>query len=101
MSERETLTGVVLDERLTLSLNEVCDICGLEEDVVIEMVHEGVAEPLDPRAGRWRFSGVAVARLRTATRLQQDLHVNLPGAALALDLLEEISRLESWANRRR
>jgi chaperone modulatory protein CbpM len=101
VSERETLTGVVLDESLTLSLHEVCEICGLEEDIVIEMVHEGVAEPLDAQAGAWRFSGVAVARLRTARRLQRDLHVNLPGAALALDLLEEISRLESWASRRR
>jgi chaperone modulatory protein CbpM len=37
---------------------------------------------------------VAVTRLRTAHRLQRDLHINLAGAALALDLLEEIKTLK-------
>jgi chaperone modulatory protein CbpM len=85
---------VVLDERLTLTLNEVCEVCGVEESVVVEMVREGVAEPLDPGANHWVFTGVAVTRLRTAHRLQRDLHINLAGAALALDLLEEIRTLK-------
>ena len=75
MSEREIVTGVVLDERLTLTLTEVCEVCGLEESVVIEMVQEGVAEPLESSSDNWQFSGIAVARLRTAQRLQRDLHV--------------------------
>lgn len=89
------LTGVVLDEELTLTLREVCEVCGLDESVVVEMVREGVADPLEERSGHWVFSGVAVARLRTARRLQRDLDVNLPGAALALDLLEEIRALKT------
>ena len=93
MTEREALRGTVLDETLTLTLREVCEVCGVEEVRVVEMVREGIAEPLDPEAGSWTFSGVAVTRIRTAWRLQQDLHVNLAGAALALDLLEEIERL--------
>ncbi|MGD2168597.1 MAG: chaperone modulator CbpM [Gammaproteobacteria bacterium] len=93
MSERDVLHAIVLDESLTLTLSEVCEICGVEEVRVFEMVREGIAEPIDPEAGRWAFSGVAVARIRTAHRLQRDLHVNLAGAALALDLLEEIDRL--------
>ena len=90
MSEHRSLTGIVLDEALSLTLHEVCDICGIEEALVIEMVNEGVAEPIDPATTPWQFSGVAVTRLRTAYRLQRDLHINLAGAALALDLLEEI-----------
>jgi chaperone modulatory protein CbpM len=93
MTERETLRGTVLDETLTLTLREVCEVCRVEEVRVVEMVTEGIAEPLDAEAGSWTFSGVAVTRIRTAHRLQQDLHVNLAGAALALDLLEEIERL--------
>lgn len=95
MSERDTLTGVVLDERVTLTLREVCEVCGIDESIIVEMVKEGVAEPSRGSSGRWVFSGLAVARLRTAQRLQRDLHVNLAGAALALDLLEEIRALES------
>jgi chaperone modulatory protein CbpM len=93
MNQRDPLSGTVLDETLTLTLTEVCEICGFEQSLVIEMVHEGVADPVDPQAEQWEFSGVAVTRLRTAQRLRRDLHVNLAGAALALDLLEEIRTL--------
>ena len=99
MTQHYTVTGIVLDEELSLTLHEVCDICGIEESLVIEMVNEGVAEPLDASATLWEFSGIAVARLRTAHRLQRDLRINLAGAALALDLLEEIRKLESSRGR--
>ena len=99
MTGRKLETGVVLDETLTLTLSEVCEACGFEESIVVEMVQEGVAEPIEPAVGEWTFSGVAVTRLRTAWRLQRDLHVNLAGAALALDLLDEIRRLELLRDR--
>jgi chaperone modulatory protein CbpM len=44
-------------------------------------------------AAEWRFSGTALRRARTALRLQRDLEINLPGVALALELLEEIDKL--------
>jgi chaperone modulatory protein CbpM len=95
MSTRETITGIVLDDGVTLTLHEVCEVCDVDETVVVEMVQEGVAEPIEGPSGTWTFSGVAVARLRTARRLQRDLHVNLAGAALALELIEEIRALEA------
>jgi chaperone modulatory protein CbpM len=95
VSQHDIVNGIVLDERVTLTLREVCEVCGLEESLVVEMVGEGVALPLDESADQWVFSGLAVARLRTARRLQRDLHVNLAGAALALELLEEIRALKA------
>jgi len=88
----ETIRGAVLDERVQLTLREVCHICGAGEDTVIEMVREGVIEAT-PSGDEWTFSGIAVTRIQTALRLQRDLDVNLAGAALALDLLDEIERL--------
>jgi len=99
MNEHEIFSGVILDEHLTLTLHEVCEVCGIEESLVVEMVKEGIAVPLDEDQARWEFTGVAVARLRTAHRLQRDLHVNLAGAALAVDLLEEIASLRSVRGR--
>ena len=93
MSSREPLHGTVLDEQITLTIQEVCEVCGVEETIVIEMIEEGIAEPVDPRARALEFSGLAARRLLTAFRLQRDLHVNLAGAALALDLLDEIESL--------
>ncbi|MFM0472046.1 chaperone modulator CbpM [Paraburkholderia strydomiana] len=45
------------------------------------------------------FSGAALRRVRTARRLAQDLEINAPGIALALDLLDENNVLRARARR--
>lgn len=94
MTTSGLIKGTILDEEITLTLHEVCEVCGVQESAVIEMVKEGVAEPLDDSSATLEFSGVAVTRLMTAHRLQRDLHINLAGAALALELLDEITALK-------
>jgi len=94
MDERNSLRGVVLDKRITFSLHEICQACGVEQSLVIEMVEEGVIEPLGQRDD-WSFPGDALVRARRALHLVQDLGVNWPGAALALDLLERLEGLEA------
>ena len=42
---------------------------------------------------QWRFGLREIHRVQTAQRLIRDLQVNLAGAALALDLLEELEEL--------
>ncbi len=88
-----TVSGVVLDETTVLSLHEMCHACGVSAELVIEMVEEGVLDPEGSAPQEWRFRGQAVKRLQMALRLTRDLRVNLPGAALALDLLDEIDEL--------
>lgn len=82
----------LLDETVEFSLEDLCRICGVHERLVVEIVEEGVVEPRGA-VGEWRFTGVAVTRVQRVLRLQEEFAVNLPGAALALDLLEEIERL--------
>ena len=86
----------LLDETVEFSLEDVCRICGVHERFVVEIVEEGVVEPRGS-VGEWRFSGVAVTRVQRVLRLQEEFEVNLAGAALALDLLEEIERLRRGA----
>jgi chaperone modulatory protein CbpM len=99
VSPRKPVSGQVLDESLTLSLHELCEYCGVEESIVIEMVREGIVEPIDEGSTQWQFSGRSAVRIRVAHRLRRDLEVNLPGAALALDLLEEIETLKTRRRR--
>ena len=87
------ISAVLLDESVEFSLAELCAACSVSEQVVIEIVAEGIVEPLGRDRAQWRFSGVALARVHRVMRLQQDFGVNLAGAALALDLLEEVERL--------
>jgi chaperone modulatory protein CbpM len=88
----EPIDAGVLDETVEFSLEDLCRICGVREAVVVEIVQEGVVEPVEIGGG-WRFTGLAVARVQRVIRLQHEFEVNLPGAALALELLEEIERL--------
>lgn len=87
------LTGSVLDDDLILSLRELCHLCGVNAERVMDMVDEGVLEPQGSTIQEWRFGGTCVRRVQIALRLQQDLRVNLAGAALILDLLEELEEL--------
>jgi chaperone modulatory protein CbpM len=89
----EPISATPLDDSVEFSLAELCSVCSVEEELVIEIVAEGIVEPIGPSRAQWRFSGVALTRVQRVLRLQQDFGVNLPGAALALDLLEELERL--------
>ena len=95
MSKREAreLSGTLLDERSVFTLREICTACGVHAELVIDMVEEGVLEPRGADPTEWCFTGNAVTRAQIAIKLTRDLRVNWPGAALALDLLEEIERL--------
>lgn len=93
----------LLDERLRLTLRDMCRICGVHAEYLMDLVEEGIIVPQAPPRRRsrpaaraahgWHFDGIAVVRVQRAIRLQQDLGVNLPGVALALDLLEEMENL--------
>nr|MBF0683832.1 MerR family transcriptional regulator [Pseudomonas sp.] len=91
------LTGSVLGEHDIVTLAQVCRVCRVQEQTVVEMVAEGVVEPASGEQGQWRFDHQGVRRLHVAIRLQRDLGVNPAGAALALQLMEEIDRLRVLA----
>jgi chaperone modulatory protein CbpM len=90
---QNTLTGILLDERVELSLIELSWACSSSAESVVELVAEGVLEPTGQDQTQWRFSGPSLLTARAALRLQHDLSINLAGVALALDLLEEIETL--------
>ena len=93
------LSGDVLDEDVELTLGELCRTCQLPAERVYELVEEGIIEPLGREPAGWRFRWTSVRRVRCALRLEHDLGVNLAGAALALDLLEELNRLRARLRR--
>ncbi len=93
MLQEKILTGVVLDENFRITLVEVCRIFEVSAERVIELVDEGVIEAEGREPQQWRFDATAFERLRAALRLERDLGVNPAGAALVLDLLEELRRL--------
>ena len=84
------LNGLLLDEHTELSLNDLCRACSSSAEWIIELVDEGVLEPVVYQQTQWRFSADSLQKALTAMRLQRDLGINLAGIALALELLDEI-----------
>lgn len=95
---RRVLTGYVLDESVTLTLTELSWACRVREEQIVELVEEGIIEP-DSRREDWIFPSSELRRAGRAVRLQRDLEVNAAGAALVLDLLEEIEELRARLGR--
>jgi chaperone modulatory protein CbpM len=93
------LHGVLIDEEVEFSLDELSYACSSSTEWLIALVEVGVLDPVNyqeiPVETDWVFSAYSLKRARTAMRLQRDLGVNQAGIALALDLLEKIERLES------
>ena len=89
----DTYVCTFLDETMTWGIEEICSLCKVDTDLICEMINEGVLTPVGSTPETWRFNAMAVKRIQVTIRLQNDLRVNLPGAALALDLLEELDEL--------
>jgi len=84
----------VVEEDVALSLAELCRACDTESALVLQLVEHGVIEPQGAAPQAWVFAGASLQRTRVAVRLLRDLELNLPGAALAVELLDEIERLQ-------
>src|SRR4051794_31494246 len=76
---------------------ELCALLDAQARELIELVEHGVARPIAPdrEPAAWAFDQAALARGRRALRPQRDLGVTAAGAALALELLDEIARLRA------
>jgi hypothetical protein len=92
--DRVVVAARTLDETVVLHVDELCARLHVERHWIVELVELGA---LEPRAGRepatWGFLAAEVPRLRAITRLVEDLGVNLAGAALIVELVEERRRL--------
>ena len=76
-----------------LSFTEVCLQAGLAEDTVVEIIEQGIVEPIGASSGEWLFSPAILILTKKAVRLHRDLDVDWAGVALAIELLNEVEQL--------
>ena len=95
MTKLTFLQCQVVEEEVELSLVELCRACDAEADLVTQLVAQGVLEPRGAAPQAWVFVGASLQRTRLAVRLMRDLEINLPGAALAVDLMDRVRRLQA------
>lgn len=92
---KDILNGLLLDDACSLTLSDLSRACAVHAEWVVALVDEGILEPTGRDATCWRFSGPSLHRARTVRHLQQDLGINLAGAALVLEMLDEIEGLRA------
>ena len=94
MTDVTDLQVHLLDERDWIGATEVCRLCLIDMTAVVELVDLGIVSSRGPSPEQWVFPAASLPRLRVAGRLMRDLGVNVTGAALAVELLEDRSELE-------
>jgi chaperone modulatory protein CbpM len=93
MQERETLSGVLLDEA-ALNVDELARACDVEPDWVVRHVQAGVlgGEPA-VQVTSWRFRSGDLSRARRLLSIEREFDANEQLAALVIDLGDELRRL--------
>jgi chaperone modulatory protein CbpM len=85
------LTDFDLDEPLTSEA--VAELVGARNSLVARLVREGLLESVSSETGEPLLPTRSVLRLRQMQRLRRDLRVNFTGAAIIIDLVARIERL--------
>src|SRR5262249_67605 len=89
-----------LGEADWIAVTEVCRLYLVDMTTVVELVDLGVVVVSRGAVpDEWMISAASLPRLRIASRLMRDLGVNVTGAALAVELLEERGELERQIRR--
>ena len=77
-----------------MSLIVLCRIGGCCAEWSLELIDEGILEPVDEDHPGARFDSSSKTIIRRAPRLQADLRINLAGIAVTLPLVDENARLK-------
>ena len=77
---------------LLLTYEELAIAAGIRPTVLARLIRLGVVEPVHPESPE--FTADTLARVRRMLRLHAQLGVNFTGAAIILDLLDRLHRLE-------
>jgi MerR HTH family regulatory protein len=76
-----------------LSLGDLAVACGMRATRLERLIRLGLLEPEPDNSDR--FSSATAVRLRRMVRLRADLGVNYTGAAIIVDLMERLERLDA------
>lgn len=92
---KKQVAPTLIDDNDLLPFEEFCRLLSIDQALLVEMVEFGILEPYGESISSWQFSYVSLRRAKQAQRLAQDLHINLSGIALSLDLLDQLKHLRA------
>lgn len=90
--DRKSLQG---EEQFELSITEVSLSLSVDRAWIEEVIAEGIITPRFSKREETIVDHEAYQKIYTVLKLNRDLGINIQGAAMILDLLEEIDRLRN------
>jgi len=95
MKQKEPIyEGILQDATITYTITEIQTLCVVDKQMIEEMISHGILEPIQGETYlSWVFEYSALTRTQKALRLHDDLAINWPGIALALELMDELQEL--------
>jgi chaperone modulatory protein CbpM len=93
MNDNKTVVGVLIEDATTFSYTEICHQYQIPEEFLIEMIEYGVFPVTSFQKEHIALDAKSLKRLESAFRLHRDLDINVPGVALAVELLEEVEKM--------
>jgi chaperone modulatory protein CbpM len=83
---------------LNIALDELCQLEGIESEVIIDIVEYGIAEPIEGTDNaNWVFDTTSVHWIKKAVRLHRDLEIDWIAVALVIDLMQQKEALQREA----
>jgi chaperone modulatory protein CbpM len=95
----EVIAGEIVFNAPSYSLNQLCAYCHIHQEHLIDLVAFGTITVTGTHPSQWLFQHADVLRVQKAMRLQRDFALDQQGLALALELLDEIERLQQQLTR--
>lgn len=95
MREHDILTGTPLDEDC-LTLEALSRLAAVQTEWITRHIEAGLLDAVrGTNAVEWRFTSLALQRVRRMRELERDFDAVPELAALVADLLEELDRLRN------
>ncbi|MBW5802985.1 chaperone modulatory protein CbpM [Coxiella endosymbiont of Ornithodoros amblus] len=91
---KQIIKGIIIERSSPLKIDELSQAVHLRREIIIEMVEHHLIEPEGSSPTSWEFDNVCLKRAKIAASFYRDLEINMPGIAIALDLLDKIEYLE-------
>ncbi|MHC1585150.1 MAG: chaperone modulator CbpM [Candidatus Syntropharchaeia archaeon] len=92
MKKKYSILRIEFEDEPVISLEEVSRRCGLHPSIIEHYVRMELISPVENTG--YLFKESVVDKIKRIQRLKRDLGVNLIGAGIILDLLDEIERLK-------
>lgn len=93
MNKHIVISNVTIESNPELTLKELCSACDITPEFIYELLEYGILDCDNDSPETYRFRPEHLRRIRTIIHLRDDLEINIPGAALAIELMEEMDKM--------